>query len=104
MFTTTRSITILILAACTSIGTAAEDSPTTPKERTDFIWTDQNKEINADLKKLGSEIDLAFIGDSITRRWRGEGNKEVSEQILGVRTGPSTWASAAMRPKMFSGD
>ena len=77
MVTTVRSITILVLAACTLVCTAAEDSPTTPKERTDFIWTDQNQEINADIKKMDGEIDLAFVGDSITRRWRGKGNKEV---------------------------
>mgnify|MGYP003337475157 FL=1 len=82
MMTKIGSVTILLLA-CTVAGSAAEDSPTTPKERTDFIWTDQNKEINADLKKLGSQIDLAFIGDSITRRWRGDGNKEVWNKYWG---------------------
>ena len=83
MSTTTKSIAILILAACALIGAAAEDSPTTPKERTDFIWKDQNKEINADLKKLGDKMDLAFVGDSITRRWRGDGNKEVWNKYWG---------------------
>src|SRR4051812_38348498 len=77
MSTTCRLITVLILTAGSLVVAAAEDSPTTPEERTDFIWKDQNKEINADLKKLGANIDLAFVGDSITRRWRGDGNKEV---------------------------
>jgi lysophospholipase L1-like esterase len=84
MSITSRSIAIVILAGCTFVAAAAEDSPTTPKERTDFIWKDQNKEINADLKKLGDKIDLAFVGDSITRRWRGDGNKEVWNKYWGA--------------------
>lgn len=83
MSTMTRAITILILAMGALACTAAEDSPTTPKERTDGLWTDQNKEINADIKKMDGKIDLAFIGDSITRRWRGEGNKEVWNKYWG---------------------
>jgi lysophospholipase L1-like esterase len=83
MNTTTRSITILILAVCAAVGTAAEDSPTTPKERTDDLWKSQKQEINADIKKMDGRIDLAFIGDSITRRWRGKGNKEVWDKYWG---------------------
>lgn len=74
---------MLILAACTTAGIAAEDSPTTPKERTDELGKSQYQEINADIKKMAGTIDLAFIGDSITRRWRGEGNKEVWDKYWG---------------------
>lgn len=83
MFAITRSFTIILLAACTSLVAAAEDSPTTPKERTDSLGKDQIREINADINKLGSTIDLAFVGDSITRRWRGDGNKEVWNKYWG---------------------
>jgi beta-glucosidase len=76
-------MTVLILTASLLSVAAAEDSPTTPEERTDSLGKDQYKEINADLKKLGTNIDLAFIGDSITRRWRGEGNKEVWNKYWG---------------------
>lgn len=76
------SIVILILAAST-LAAAATDNPATPKARTDSLWTDQNNEINADIKKMDGKIDLAFIGDSITRRWRGEGNKEVWTKYWG---------------------
>ena len=83
MITMTRALIVLILATCAVARVAAEDSPTTPKERTDFIWTDQMREIDADIKKMNGKIDLAFVGDSITRRWRGEGNKEVWDKYWG---------------------
>jgi beta-glucosidase len=83
MSTASRLITVLILAAFTLVVGAAQDSPTTPEARTDDLWKDQNKEINADLKRLGANIDLAFVGDSITRRWRGDGNKEVWNKYWG---------------------
>ena len=83
MSTASRFMTVLILTASLFVVAVAEDSPTTPEERTDFIWKDQNKEINDDLKRLGTDIDLAFIGDSITRRWRGDGNKEVWNKYWG---------------------
>lgn len=76
MSTMSRTLTILILAVYAVTGAAAEDSPSTPKERTDHLWTDQNKEINDDIKKMNGKIDLAFVGDSITRRWRGKENQE----------------------------
>lgn len=87
MSTAIRLMTVLILLASLTAVAAADDSPKTPEERTDSLGKDQLKEINADLKKLGTNIDLAFIGDSITRRWRGEGNKEVWNKYWG-----SYWA------------
>lgn len=84
MFTTIRVMAILAITACAVHCSAAEESPTTPKERTDGLGKDQLREINDDLKKLGEKIDLAFVGDSITRRWRGEGNKEVWNKYWGA--------------------
>lgn len=83
MFAIIRVIAIIAVAACAVECGRAQDSPTTPKERTDSLGKDQLREINADLKKLGEKIDLAFIGDSITRRWRGDGNKEVWNKYWG---------------------
>lgn len=83
MLTRSQFMTVLILIASLIGVAAADDSPTTPQERTDSLGKDQYKEINADLHKLGAEIDLAFVGDSITRRWRGEGNKEVWNKYWG---------------------
>ena len=76
MSTMSRVLTILILVVYAATGTAAEDSPSVPKERTDHIWTSQNKEINDSIKKMDGKIDLAFVGDSITRRWTGKENQE----------------------------
>lgn len=76
-------MTVLVLAASLLRVGSAEDSPTTPIERTDDLGKSQYQEINADLAKLGTNIDLAFVGDSITRRWRGEGNREVWSKYWG---------------------
>jgi lysophospholipase L1-like esterase len=83
MYTPTRFVTILAIAAWAAPGFAAEDKPTMPKERTDELGKSQIREINADIKKMDGKIDLAFLGDSITRRWRGEGNKEVWDKYWG---------------------
>lgn len=83
MLTTSQLMTVLILTTSLFAVAAAEESPTTPEERTDPLGKDQFREINADLEKLGPEIDLAFVGDSITRRWRGDGNKEVWNKYWG---------------------
>lgn len=76
-------MTVFVLAANLLGLASAEDSPTTPIERTDSLGQSQCQEINADLAKFGTNIDLAFVGDSITRRWRGEGNKEVWDKYWG---------------------
>lgn len=78
-----RILAILLVAVSAVTGSAAEESPTTPKERTDSLGKDQLNEINTDIKKMDGKIDLAFIGDSITRRWRGAGNKEVWDKYWG---------------------
>ena len=79
----TKAISILASAVFAVAAIAAEDSPSTPKERTDDLGIEQKQEINADIKKTDGKIDLAFVGDSITRRWRGEGNKEVWDKYWG---------------------
>ncbi len=78
-----RILAILLLAVSAVTGSVAEESPTTPRERTDSLGKDQLKEINVDIKKMDGKIDLAFVGDSITRRWRGAGNKEVWDKYWG---------------------
>ncbi|MFM7244795.1 MAG: GDSL-type esterase/lipase family protein [Planctomycetaceae bacterium] len=83
MTTAARLMTVLFLTASLLGFAFAEDSPTTPVARTDSLGQSQCQEINADLAKLGTNIDLAFVGDSITRRWRGEGNKEVWSKYWG---------------------
>lgn len=84
MTTILRVLAFLAVTAGVAECCSAEDSPATPKERTDALGKDQLREINADLKTLGEKIDLAFVGDSITRRWRGDGNKEVWNKYWGA--------------------
>ena len=83
MSTGFRLLTVPIILVSLLAVAAVQDSPTTPEERTDSLGKDQYNEINADLKKLGTTLDLAFVGDSITRRWRGDGNKEVWNKYWG---------------------
>ena len=78
-----RVLTSVVLAVCAVTGTAAEVSPSVPLERPDDLGKEQRQEINDDIKKMNGKIDLAFIGDSITRRWRGDGNKEVWNKYWG---------------------
>jgi beta-glucosidase len=49
----------------------------------DDLGKSQSSEIDNDLKKFGKDIDLAFIGDSITRRWRGKENQGSWEKYWG---------------------
>ena len=79
----TKAVSIFAFALCALAAIAAEDSPSMPKERTDDLGIEQKQEINADIKKMDGKIDLAFVGDSITRRWRGEGNIQVWNKYWG---------------------
>lgn len=83
MTLSSRILVMLLLAVSAVAGSAGEDSPSVAKERTDGLGKDQLKEINDDIKKMEGKIDLAFVGDSITRRWRGEGNKAVWDKYWG---------------------
>jgi len=78
-----RVLTSLVLAVCAVTGTAAETSPTVPLERPDDLGKEQRQEINDDIKKMNGKIDLAFIGDSITRRWRGDESMKVWDKYWG---------------------
>src|SRR6476620_10174298 len=80
---TTKVVAILTSGLCAFSAIAEEDSLTVPKERTDELGIEQKQEINADLKKMDGKVDLAFVGDSITRRWRGEGNIQVWDKYWG---------------------
>ncbi len=73
----------LVLVVGILTGTAAEPNPSVPLERTDDMGKEQREEINDDLKKMNGKIDLAFIGDSITRRWRGDESKPIWDKYWG---------------------
>lgn len=72
-----RWMTVLLLSTSLFAVAAVDGRPGIPEERTDALGKEQYEEITADLKKAGANIDLAFLGDSITRRWRGEDNQAV---------------------------
>ncbi len=56
---------------------AQELESTTPvagKTNGEKWWNGNYERINTDLKSAGDKIDIGFIGDSITARWRGSEN------------------------------
>lgn len=96
-----RVLLILIVAAYALTGTAAGESPTTPTEgktNGEKWWRGNFERINADIKKMDGKIDLAFVGDSITARWREDAWKKhwgsyraVNMGIGGDRTQNVLW-------------
>jgi lysophospholipase L1-like esterase len=67
-----RILMILVLATYAATGMAAEESATTPmpaKTNGEKWWRGNFDRILSDIKKMEGQIDLAFIGDSITARW-----------------------------------
>lgn len=58
---------------------AAELESTTPvaaKTNSEAWWNGNVKRISDDIEKMDGKIDLVFVGDSITARWRGSENWE----------------------------
>ena len=68
-------LTILALSALAGFAAhAAELESTTPvaaKTNGEAWWNGNCKRIDADIEKMGRRIDVVFVGDSITARWRG---------------------------------
>jgi lysophospholipase L1-like esterase len=57
------------------VANAAELESTTPiaaKTNTEAWWNSNCDRIDTDIKKMNGKIDVAFVGDSITARWRVE--------------------------------
>lgn len=96
-------IATLILTALTGLTAhAAESEAATPvaaKTNGEKWWNGNCERILADIKKMGNEIDVAFVGDSITARWRGNETwakhwgsyKAVNMGIGGDRTQNVLW-------------
>ena len=66
--------TSILTALCTIVANAADLTTTQPvpaKTNGENWWRGNCERIAADIKKMEGKIDIAFVGDSITARWRG---------------------------------
>ena len=83
--TRTSVVYALVFAATSFLATATSaDEPATvkPVPRTDQGWVNRQEQINARAKE--GDVDLLFIGDSITQGWMGAG-KDVWQKYYGER-------------------
>jgi lysophospholipase L1-like esterase len=68
-------LTVIALSALAGLAAnAAELETTTPvaaKTNGEKWWNGNCERIMTDIKKMEGEVDVAFVGDSITARWRG---------------------------------
>lgn len=70
----THIATLVLTVIAALAANAAELEATTPvaaKTNGEKWWNGNCERINADIKKMDGKIDIAFVGDSITARWRG---------------------------------
>lgn len=69
-------LTIIAIAAFAGFSAQAEElestTPIAAKTNGEAWWNGQCARIDKDLEKLGDNIDVAFVGDSITARWKAE--------------------------------
>jgi len=82
-----RPLVLVSFFACMALAAAAraeDKAPTTvtPEARPDKWWTDRDASFNERVKK--GDVDLIFLGDSITQGWEGAG-KEAWEKNYAKR-------------------
>jgi N-acetylglucosamine-6-sulfatase len=64
-----------VLAGFTAHGTELQSTtPVAAKTNGEKWWNGNCERIDADIKKMDGKVDVAFVGDSITARWRGSEN------------------------------
>lgn len=72
--------TLMLLAALAGIPVLAKElestTPVAAKTNGEKWWNGNCERIDNDLKKMAGKVDLVFVGDSITARWRGGENWE----------------------------
>lgn len=78
------ALALIAVSAFRSSACFAADEPATvkPVPRTDQGWLNRQEQINARAKE--GDVDLLFIGDSITQGWMGAG-KDVWQKYYGGR-------------------
>lgn len=71
-------LAVIALTAITHATAPAEGlvstTPVAAKTNGEKWWNGNCARIDADIKKMDGHIDVAFVGDSITARWRGNEN------------------------------
>jgi lysophospholipase L1-like esterase len=72
------SLTLIALAALAGFSAQAQElestTPVAAKTNGEAWWNGNCKRIDDDIAKMEGNIDVAFVGDSITARWRGNEN------------------------------
>jgi len=103
MKSTHTLLTILALLAFAGLAAQAADlestTPVAAKTNGEAWWNGNCKRIDDDIEKMNGRIDVAFVGDSITARWRGSESwekhwgryKAVNMGIGGDRTQHVLW-------------
>lgn len=77
-------LAIVLCAESVQIGRATDElATTTPVSKNDDFWQRRFQKIN-DRANQG-DVDLIFIGDSITEGWAGEPGKDVWQKFYGER-------------------
>lgn len=79
-----RPLFFVAVISCCQFASAAEElATTTPVPRPDQFWQSRQQKIN-DRAKQG-DVELLFIGDSITQGWEGPPGKDVWQKFYGTR-------------------
>ncbi len=69
------SLAILLLSALAAPAAELESpTPVAAKTNGEKWWNGNCERIDKDIEKMGRRIDVAFVGDSITARWRDSEN------------------------------
>lgn len=79
---TTLWVTFCLLAGCGLVLDASANTAIEPVPRPDEWWTQRQAEVNARIAQ--GNVDLIFIGDSITQGWEGAG-KDIWQSYYGDR-------------------
>lgn len=77
-----RCVAALMLLALAAAAAPAENSAVVPVPRTDDWWQKRHASFNDRVKQ--GNVDIVFIGDSITQGWEGDG-KDAWAQFYGDR-------------------
>lgn len=78
-----RLLSFAILMSCCQLAAALELETTTPVSKPNEFWQRRHTKINERAKQ--GDVDLLFIGDSITQGWEGDPGRDIWEKFYGSR-------------------